>query len=112
MTTPQLSPPPPKVPAAGGTTIIPAAPLAVPMSRARRTRLWIARFGVLLAALLAVSTGANAVLTVRDGLAQSYGQRVLLPGGEVNTTVSGSGAETFVLMPGYGAASPVLEFAP
>ena len=35
-----------------------------------------------------------------------------IPGGEVNTAVSGSGEETFVIMPGYGAASPVLEFAP
>jgi pimeloyl-ACP methyl ester carboxylesterase len=60
-----------------------------------------------------VSAGANAVLTVRDGLAQPYGQLVTLPGGgQVNTAVSGTGDETFVIMPGYGAASPVLEFAP
>ena len=30
----------------------------------------------------------------------------------MNTAISGAGGETFVIMPGYGAASPVLEFAP
>jgi pimeloyl-ACP methyl ester carboxylesterase len=68
---------------------------------------------VLVTALLAVSAGANAVLTVRDGLTQAYGQLVTLPGGgTVNTAVSGDGEETFVVMPGFGSASPVLEFAP
>jgi pimeloyl-ACP methyl ester carboxylesterase len=67
---------------------------------------------VLLTALLAVSVGANAVLSVRDGLAQPYGQLVTIPAGDVNTAVSGTGAETFVILPGFGSASPVLEFAP
>src|SRR5215217_5625118 len=103
MTTPQLSRPPAHVP---------AAPQGFPRSPVRRTGLRIARVAVVLTALLAVSAGANAVLTVRDGLTQPYGQMVSLPGGEVNTAVSGGGEETFVIMTGYGAASPVLEFAP
>lgn len=107
MTTPQPSRPPAHVH---------AAPEGFVPSLIRRTGRWIARVAVLLmvlvGALLAVSTGANAVLTVRDGLAQPYGHMVTLPGGAVNTAVSGAGEETFVIMTGYGAASPVLEFAP
>jgi pimeloyl-ACP methyl ester carboxylesterase len=116
MTTPQLSPPPVNVAPATDTTGIAAAPPGARRSLIRRTGRRIGRLAVLLtallAALLAVSVGANAVLTVRDGLTQSYGQRVTIPGGAVNTAVSGTGEETFVIMPGYGAASPVLEFAP
>jgi pimeloyl-ACP methyl ester carboxylesterase len=113
MTTPQLSPPPVDVAAGTGTSDLSAAPSGGPRSRVRRTGRWIGRSALLLTALLAVSVGANAVLTVRDGLAQPYGQRVTLPGGgAVNTAVSGTGEETFVIMTGYGAASPVLEFAP
>ena len=112
MTTPQLSPPPLDVAAAAGTHTITAAPLAVPRSRARRTGRRIARTGVVLVALLAVSAGANAVLTVPESLAEPYGRLVTIPAGEINTAVSGAGEETFVIMPGYGAASPVLEFAP
>ena len=103
MTTPQLSRPPADVS---------AAPIAAPRGRVRRVRRWVARSAVVLAALLAASAGANAVLTYREGLAQSYGHKVDLPAGSVNTSVSGTGQETFVIMPRYGAASPVLEFAP
>ena len=112
MTTPQPSPPAPDVTPAAGTKIIAAAPPAVPRSRFRRTGRRIGRVAVILAALVAVSAGANAVLTVRDGLARPYGELVTLAGGAVNTATSGTGDETFVIMPGFGAASPVLEFAP
>ena len=95
MTKPQLPPPPLKIAAAAGT--------------GRR----LARIAVVVAVLLTVSAGTNAVLTVRDGLTQPYGHLVTLPGGgKVNTSVSGTGEETFVIVPGFGAASPVLEFAP
>src|SRR3954454_10853772 len=112
MTTPQLSPPPQDVAATTGATIVAAAPASRLRSRIRRAGRWTGRLVLLLAALLALSAGANAVLTVRDGLTQPYGHLVTLPGGAVNTAVSGTGEETFVIMPGYGAASPVLEFAP
>jgi pimeloyl-ACP methyl ester carboxylesterase len=114
MTTPQLSPPPVDVaPSTGTATVTAAAPPPVLRSRARRVRRWVVRVALLLVALLVVSVGANAVLTVRDSLAQPYGHLVTLPGGgKVNTSVSGAGVETFVIMPGYGAVSPVLEFAP
>jgi pimeloyl-ACP methyl ester carboxylesterase len=111
MTT-QLSPPLLDL-AAAGSPMTTAAPPAVPRSRVRRFGRGMARFALLLAALLAVSVGANAVLMFRESLAPSYGQLVTLPGGgRLNTAVSGSGEETFVIMTGYAAASPVLEFAP
>lgn len=103
MTTPQVSRPP---------VDTSATPLAAPSGPVRRTRRWVARSAVLLVALLAASTGANAVLTYREGLTQTYGQLVELSAGSVNTSVSGTGEETFVIMTGYGAPSPVLEFAP
>ena len=112
MTTPQLSPPPLDVAATTGATLVAAAPASGQRSRVRRAGRWIGRCALLLTALLALSVGSNAVLSVRDNLAQPYGQLVTLPDGAVNTAVSGTGEETFVIMPGYGAASPVLEFAP
>jgi pimeloyl-ACP methyl ester carboxylesterase len=116
MTTTQLPPPPQNVTAATDTNDPAAASLVAPRGRARRAGHRVGRVAVLcaavLAALLAVSAGANAVLTVRDELAQPYGQLVTLPHGAVNTTVTGAGEETFVIMPGYGVASPVLAFAP
>jgi pimeloyl-ACP methyl ester carboxylesterase len=92
-------------------------PHAAPPTRlARRTGRRLARFAVgltaVLVVLLAVSAGANAVLAFREGLTPSYGRLVTIPGGTVNTSVSGSGEETFVIVPGLGGSSPVLEFAP
>jgi pimeloyl-ACP methyl ester carboxylesterase len=117
MTTPQLSPPALDVAAPTGshdvTAVSPGAPRSLLRRTGRRTGRVAVRVAVVLTALLAVSAGANAVLTVRDGLEQPYGQLVTLPGGgQVNTAVTGTGKETFVIMPGYAAASPVLEFAP
>lgn len=112
MTTPQLAPSPPNVGAGADTGLTPATPPPAPYGRARRFGRRTARVAVVLTALLAVSAGANAVLTVREGLAEPYGQLVALPGGAVNTAVTGAGEETFVIMPGYGSASPVLEFGP
>jgi pimeloyl-ACP methyl ester carboxylesterase len=113
MTTPQLSPPRLNVAAGSDTNLLSAEPAARRLSRARRIGRRTARFAVVVAGLLAVSAGANAVLTVRESLSQPYGQLVTLPGGgAVNTAVSGTGEETFVIMPGFGSVSPVLEFAP
>ena len=86
--------------------------LSRPRSAARRVGRGFARFAMVLIALLAVSAGTNAVLAFQDGRQQPYGRLVTLPGGRVNTAVSGTGEETYVILPGYGSASPVLEFAP
>ena len=103
---------------------MPTAPLAPPLSDVRtepaegrrgplrRAARWAARCALLLVVLLAVSVGANAVLSVHEGLTQTYGHRVTVPHGSLNTTVTGAGEETFVIMPGFGSSSPVLEFAP
>jgi pimeloyl-ACP methyl ester carboxylesterase len=107
MTTPRLLMPP--------ADLTPAT-TAAPPSRLRRTGRRVGRIAVLLVALLAallvVSTGTNAVLTAREGLAPPYGRLVDIPGGAISTAVTGTGEQTFVIMPGFGAASPVLEFAP
>lgn len=78
----------------------------------RRLRRSAVRLTAVLVALLAVSARVNAVLAVREENAQHYGELVDLPHGTVNTVVSGAGEDTFVVMPGLGSASPVLEFAP
>jgi len=102
MTTPQLSRP---------QANVPVAPPGAPRTLARRTGRWIARIALVLAALLTVSAGANAILTAYDADAP-YGRLITLPHGRVNTAVTGACEDTFVIMPGYGSASPVLEFAP
>ena len=111
MTTPQLLPPAVPATATSGDTTTATARPGSPR-RFRRAGRRVRRAALLLAALLTVSVGANAVLTIRDGLPEPYGQRVTLPDGAVNTSVSGTGEETFVILPGYQSASPVLEFAP
>ena len=103
MTTAPLAPPLADVP--------PHRPKGRRTSRRRAAR-WLARSALLLAVLLAVSVGANAVLSIREGLTRTYGHRVALPDGALNTAVTGAGDETFVIMPGFGSSSPVLEFAP
>jgi pimeloyl-ACP methyl ester carboxylesterase len=94
-----------------GTTVTDAGPPATKRGKLRRTGRWMARSALVLGALLIVSAGANAALGAHDGRAP-YGRLVTLPGGKVNTSVTGTGQETFVIMPGYASASPVLEFAP
>ncbi|KEP25380.1 alpha/beta hydrolase [Bacillus zhangzhouensis] len=43
---------------------------------------------------------------------ESYGQMVPVDGKKMNVLIQGSGKETVVLLPGYGTASPVLDFMP
>jgi pimeloyl-ACP methyl ester carboxylesterase len=96
---------------ASTVTVTDTRPPATPTSKARRRGRWVARSALVLAALLTVSAGANAALGFHDGRA-AYGRLVTLPAGKVNTAVTGTGTETFVIMAGYASASPVLEFAP
>ncbi|MGD6976524.1 alpha/beta fold hydrolase [Bacillus altitudinis] len=46
------------------------------------------------------------------GKIEAYGQKVLVDGKQMNVLVQGDGKETIVLLPGYGTASPVLDFKP
>ncbi|MBU5207872.1 alpha/beta fold hydrolase [Bacillus safensis] len=43
---------------------------------------------------------------------EDYGQKVLVDGKQMNVLIQGDGKETIVLLPGYGTASPVLDFMP
>lgn len=43
---------------------------------------------------------------------ESYGQLVEVDGGRLNVVVQGDGKETIVLLPGFGTASPALDFEP
>jgi pimeloyl-ACP methyl ester carboxylesterase len=46
------------------------------------------------------------------GKIEAYGQKVLVDGKQMNVLIEGDGKETIVLLPGYGTASPVLDFEP
>ncbi|MBM7412263.1 pimeloyl-ACP methyl ester carboxylesterase [Clavibacter michiganensis] len=62
---------------------------------------------------LAATSIVNAVATPRDLAAiEPYGERVPVDGKEMNVVVSGTGAETIVLLPGLGTAAPGLDFQP
>lgn len=47
-----------------------------------------------------------------QGKIEYYGQKVLVDGKQMNVLIQGDGKETIVLLPGYGTASPVLDFEP
>ncbi|MDT1121631.1 alpha/beta hydrolase [Bacillus altitudinis] len=47
-----------------------------------------------------------------QGKIEDYGQKVLVDGKQMNVLIQGDGKETIVLLPGYGTASPVLDFEP
>ncbi|MFJ4262327.1 alpha/beta hydrolase [Paenarthrobacter nicotinovorans] len=66
-----------------------------------------------LAAGLATTTVVNVVASKAEaGKIESYGQREDVNGSKMNVLVTGSGLEDVVLLPGFGTASPVLDFAP
>ncbi|MEV4666222.1 alpha/beta fold hydrolase [Microbacterium sp. LWO12-1.2] len=72
--------------------------------------------GVIVAVpVLAVATTAigNAIATqVESSQITDYGQGVEVDGKTMNVVVSGDGAETIVLLPGLGTASPGRDFQP
>ncbi|KOY14902.1 alpha/beta hydrolase [Paenibacillus xylanivorans] len=43
---------------------------------------------------------------------ETYGQHVSVDGKRMNVTIQGEGDETVVILPGYGTASPALDFKP
>lgn len=62
---------------------------------------------------LATTTVGNAVATaVEQDRIEPYGQKVAVDGREMNVLIVGEGAEDVVLLPGFGTASPVLDFEP
>lgn len=66
-----------------------------------------------LTAGLTTTTVVHAVATaVEGGKIEPYGHTVTVDGGQMNVLVAGDGPENIVLLPGFGTASPVLDFEP
>lgn len=62
---------------------------------------------------LATVYTVNLISNEREkGKIEAYGQKVLVDGKQMNVLIQGDGKETIVLLPGYGTASPVLDFMP
>ncbi|WP_435744972.1 alpha/beta fold hydrolase [Microbacterium sp. PMB16] len=80
---------------------------------ARRTLLTLTGIATVIVVGLATTTVVNAVATEAEkGEIESYGQSVTVDGKNMNVLVTGDGPETIVLLPGFGTASPVIDFRP
>lgn len=80
---------------------------------AKRTLITLTAIGAVLALGLATTTVVNAVATETEKeRIDPYGETVTVAGREMNVLVAGEGPETIVLLPGFGTASPVLDFGP
>jgi pimeloyl-ACP methyl ester carboxylesterase len=49
---------------------------------------------------------------IEKGKIESYGQLVPVDGKNMNVTIQGTGEKTVVMLPGFGTASPALDFKP
>lgn len=80
---------------------------------AKRTLMTVTAIGAVIVLGLGATTVTHAVATqVESGRIDAYGQTVTVGGRDMNVLVAGDGADTVVLLPGFGTASPVLDFAP
>ena len=62
---------------------------------------------------LLATTAVHAVATGIEGdRIEAYGQKVDVDGRQMNVLIAGDAPETIVLLPGFGTASPVLDFQP
>jgi pimeloyl-ACP methyl ester carboxylesterase len=78
----------------------------------KRLLLSVTAVGAVLAVGLATTTVVNVVATAREkDRIESYGQTVTVDGRQMNVQVTGDGPDV-VLLPGFGTASPVLDFGP
>lgn len=79
----------------------------------KRLLLSVTAVGAVLAVGLATTTVVNVVATGREkDRIESYGQTVTVDGRQMNVQVTGDGPLDVVLLPGFGTASPVLDFGP
>jgi pimeloyl-ACP methyl ester carboxylesterase len=79
---------------------------------ARRAVLAVAAVGIILSLGLATTTVVHAVATsVESDRISPYGTPVAVDGKRMNVMVAGEGPD-IVLLPGFGTASPALDFAP
>lgn len=66
---------------------------------------------IAIALFLAIVFTVNIISNKSEqGKIQSYGQLVPVDGKNMNVLIEGKGEETVVLLPGYGTASPALDF--
>ena len=79
----------------------------------KRTIVTVATIGAVLGLGLATTTIVDAVATgAEQERIEPYGETVTVDGRDMNVLVTGQGAQTVVLLPGFGTASPVLDFEP
>ncbi|HEY9423720.1 MAG TPA: alpha/beta hydrolase [Microterricola sp.] len=82
----------------------------------RFLRVTLKTIGVIVAVIglaLATSAVVNVAATTAEAeRIENYGHRVPVDGKEMNVVISGAGAETIVLLPGFGTAAPALDFSP
>lgn len=84
------------------------------MRRSLRRALVVAgAIGTVLAVGLTTTTVVNAVSTETEkNRIETYGQTVSVGGRAMNVVVAGEGEQDVVLLPGFGTASPALDFEP
>ena len=79
----------------------------------KRTLVTVAAIGAVLGLGLATTTIVNVVASgAEQDRIEAYGESVTVDGRDMNVLVTGQGAQTVVLLPGFGTASPVLDFEP
>ncbi|WP_337004794.1 MULTISPECIES: alpha/beta fold hydrolase [unclassified Microbacterium] len=79
----------------------------------KRTLVTVAAVGAVLGLGLTTTSIVNAVATgAEQERIEPYGETVSVDGRDMNVLVAGQGAQTVVLLPGFGTASPVLDFEP
>jgi len=80
---------------------------------AKRTLIVLAAIVAVIALGLTTTTIVNAVASASEAdRIEPYGQTVTVDGRQMNVLVAGDGPENIVLIPGFGTASPVLDFEP
>ncbi len=62
--------------------------------------------------LTATTVGNAVATTIEQDRIEPYGQKVTVDGHDMNVMIAGEGSEDIVLLPGFGTASPVLDFEP
>ncbi len=73
----------------------------------------LAVFVILIVVFVAIVFIVNKISTKSEqGKIQTYGQLVPVDGKNMNVLIQGQGEETIVLLPGYGTATPALDFKP
>ncbi|POH72947.1 alpha/beta fold hydrolase [Arthrobacter glacialis] len=72
-----------------------------------------AAVGAVLAVGLTTTSVVNGVASESEShRIEQYGQKVEVDGGAMNVLIAGAGPADIVLLPGFGTASPVLDFEP